>query len=98
MEDTGDETKKLDIVSACVIAYGEVLLPTLTKVNEVLLINNEEENESFLCPFKAMDYGCRFNLAPIGYEEPTMNLVTLALSQMMIKFNSNTMDERSSLI
>ena len=39
------------------------------KVNEVLLIDNEEDNESLLHPFQEMYYGCRFNLEPIGHKD-----------------------------
>ena len=53
-------------MSARGIARGEGLLPTLTKANEALLIGNEEENESLLRPFQAMDHGCRLNLTLIG--------------------------------
>ena len=39
----------------------------VNKVNEALLIENEEENESLLRSFQAMDCECRFNLTPIGH-------------------------------
>ena len=65
----GDKTQKLDIASACSIAYGEGLLPMSIKANEALLIDNEEENESLSHPFQAMDCGCRLNLTPIGHTD-----------------------------
>ena len=56
-------------MSACIIAYGEGLLPTLMKVKEALLIDSEEDNKSLLHQFQAMDYVFRFNLTLIGYED-----------------------------
>ena len=63
----GDETQKLDVASACSMSRGEGLLPTLVKVNEALLIGNEDENKSLLRPFQATCHGCCFNLTPIGH-------------------------------
>ena len=51
----GNETQKLDIVSAHSIACGEGLFPALIKVNKALLVDNKEENESLLHPFQEMD-------------------------------------------
>ena len=64
-----DDQQSLDIVSAHTIIYGEGLLPTLVKVNEAVLIEDAEETESLLHPFQAMEFGCRLNLTPIGYED-----------------------------
>ena len=46
----GDERQKFDIVSGHSIAYGDRILLTLIKINEEVLMKDEDELESLLHP------------------------------------------------
>ena len=63
------EQKEIEIVSEYSIAHSKGLLTLLIKVNKGVLTYDKEETELLLHPCQAMEFGCKFNLAPIGCED-----------------------------
>ena len=57
---------KCQIVSLCVVIAGPNLRPTLLRVHEMVLMEDEAQKESLLHPYQEMAHHCQFNLTPMG--------------------------------
>ena len=75
----------MEVVSGHSIAHREGLLLTLIKINKDVLIDDENETESLLHLFQAMEFQCKFDLMPVRYQDRHGNSGDLGLIVNEIK-------------
>ena len=63
----------------------------LLRVNEAVLIKDDNQNESLLHPCQAISHNCKFNLAPMGYRDSNneMGNPKLSVDDQITLFNFN---------
>ena len=68
-----NNTTKRQIVSAYTVVEGPNLPPTLIRMHEGVLINDDNQTESLLHPYQAMSHQCAFNFTLTGYVDTNGN-------------------------
>ena len=66
-------TTKCQIVSACTVVEGPNLPPTLIRVHEGVLIDDDNQTESLLHPYQAIAHQYAFNFTLMGYADTNGN-------------------------
>ena len=65
----GGTEQKLCVASVYAIMYSLNLLLTLIRVNEGMLVENENQKEYLLCLFQEIEHRKTFNLTLLGYKD-----------------------------